>query len=494
MCDLNNMRQVLEMLENRMAGRRLFRYIVDGQLIDVSTEEFFCAVRKHACALKNRKLCGKHIGIMGQNSYEWLVNFCAIFWSGSVAVLLNWQSDAETVEELAERVNIDAILYDVSTKDVVFSAILPEYVTTVSMQEIFSENEKYEKTDMRVMQSPENLACIFFTSGTTNRSKAVMMSSRALVASVCSDVNDKSFHSLLAVLPFHHISGFVMILNAIYLGAEICLAGNLKYFYRYLKDMKPDYVPVVPSMLPVLARKLKKGGIHGERLGWNLRMLHCGGAAFLPEFLQIFLQHDIIVLQGYGASEAGGIGFMWEMTPDRPDTIGKPPAQMQVKIVDEELFLRSDSLMMGYYGDEEGTAQVIRDGWYATGDLCRQDEEGYLYLTGRKKNVIILSNGENVSPEEVETKLYCCQEICEVMVGAEKDMLMAAVYPKYPQQSGEYEQETIRKKIEQFIELYNYKAPIYKQIRKIHFMEEPFAKTAVGKMIRKNVTGGMNRT
>lgn len=494
MCDLNNMRQVLEMLENRMAGRRLFRYIVDGQLIDVSTEEFFCAVRKQACVLKNKKLCGKHIGIIGQNSYEWLVNFCAIFWMGSVAVLLNWQSDAETVEELAERVNIDAILYDSSMKKVVCSAILPEYVTIVSMQEVFLENEKYEKKDIQEMQKPEDLACIFFTSGTTDKSKAVMMSSRALVASVCSNVNDKSFHSLLAVLPFHHLSGFIMILNAIYLGAEICLAGDLKYFYRYLKDMKPDYVPVVPSMLPVLARKLKNGGIHGERLGWNLRMLHCGGAAFRPEFLQTLLEHDIIVLQGYGASEAGGIGFMWEMTPDRPDTIGKPPAQMQVKIVDEELFLRSDSLMMGYYGDEEGTAQVIRDGWYATGDLCRQDEEGYLYLTGRKKNVIILSNGENVSPEEVETKLYCCQEICEVMVGAEKDMLMAAVYPKYPQQSGEYEQETIRKKIEQFIELYNYKAPIYKQIRKIHFMEEPFAKTAVGKMIRKNVTGGMNRT
>lgn len=246
-------------------------------------------------------------------------------------------------------------------------------------------------------------------------------------------------------------------------------------------------------MLPVLARKLKNGGIHGERLGWNLRMLHCGGAAFRPEFLQMLLEHDIIVLQGYGASEAGGIGFMWEMTPERPDTIGKPPAQMQVKIVDGELFLRSESLMMGYYGDEEGTAQVIREGWYATGDLCCQDEEGYLYLTGRKKNVIILSNGENVSPEEVEAKLYGCQEICEVMVGAEKDMLMAAVYPEYPLQSGEYEQEIIRKKIEQFIEQYNYEVPMYKQIRKVHFMDQPFAKTAVGKMIRKSVTGGMNR-
>lgn len=494
MCDLKNMRQVLEMLEKRMEGKRLFRYMAGEQMIDVSAEEFFHAVKYRACSLQKKKMCGKHIGIIGENSYEWMVSFCAIFWTGSVAVLLNRQSDAETVKELAERVDLDALLYDISMEEVILSADLQEQVELLPMQNFCVENEMSVEKDSQAVRESDDLACIFFTSGTTDKSKAVMISSRGLVASVCCNVNNKPFHSLLAVLPFHHMSGFVMVLNAIYLGAEICLAGDLKYFYRYLRDMKPDYVPVVPSMLPILVRKLKNGGIHGERLGWNLHMVHCGGAAFLPEFLQIFLQHDIMVLQGYGASEAGGIGFMWEMTPDRPDTIGKPPAQMQVKIVERELFLKSESVMMGYYGDEKGTELVLRDGWYATGDLCREDEEGYLYLTGRKKNLIILSNGENVSPEEIETKLYCCKEIREVMVGAEKDMLMAAVYPEYPLQSDEHEQKAIRKKIERFIELYNYKVPMYKQIRQIHFMEEPFAKTAVGKMIRKSVTGGMNRT
>lgn len=491
MCHLKNMRQVLEMLEMRMSGRRLFRYMIGEKIIDISTEEFFCTVKERACVLKNRNLCGKHIGIIGQNSYEWLVNFCAIFWTGSVAVLFNWQFDVETVEELADRVDLDVLMYDASTEETVFSADLPEYVLRLSMKETVAENEMYDKTDIHVIQESEELACVFFTSGTTNKSKAVMMSSHGLVASMCSNVNDKPFHSLLAVLPFHHMSGFVMILNAIYLGAEICLAGDLKYFYRYLKDMKPDYVPVVPSMLPVLARKLKNGGIHGERLGWNLHMLHCGGAAFRPEFLQMLLDRDITVLQGYGASEAGGIGFVWEMKPDRPDTIGKPPAQMQVKIVDGELFLRSESVMIGYYGDEEGTAQVIHDGWYATGDLCREDEDGYLYLTGRKKNLIILSNGENISPEEIETKLYCCREICEVMVGVENDMLIAAVYPRYPAESNEGGRTDIRKKVFQAVEQYNYKSPMYKQVQKIRFMEEPFAKTAVGKLIRKSVTGGI---
>ena len=103
------------------------------------------------------------------------------------------------------------------------------------------------------------------------------------------------------------------------------------------------------------------------------------------------------------------------MTEERPDTIGKPPAGLDVKIAGGELYLRSESLMMGYYDDEEGTGKVLREGWYATGDLCRMDEEGYLYLTGRKKNLIILSNGENISPEAIEKKLYRWEEIGELL-------------------------------------------------------------------------------
>lgn len=490
MCDMKNIRQVLERLEEQRKGTNLFRNWKENRIVEVSAEEFFRDVKSCAHHLEGRNLCGRHIGIMGENSYEWIVSFCAILWSGSVAVLLDRQMDTEALKEQAVQVELDVLIYDDSTKEVVCSSDLKEYRELLPMSEFIAEREPIRAIEQSEVQNADDLACIFFTSGTTSKSKAVMISSRGLMASVCCKVNDKPFQSLLAILPFHHMAGIIMVLNAIYLGAEVCLAGELKYFYRYLKEMKPDYVPMVPSMLPVLVRKLKNGGIHGNNLGWNLHMIHCGGAAFRPEFLQILLEHDIIVLQGYGASEAGGIGFMWEMTSDRPDTIGKPPEQLQVKIIDGELYLKSESVMLGYYGDREGTERVLHDGWYATGDLCREDEDGYLYLTGRKKNLIILSNGENVSPEEIETKLYSCKEIQEVMVGVEKDMLIAAVYPEYPASDREDGKWSVQKEIEKAVEQYNRRVPMYKQIRQIRFMEEPFVKTAVGKLIRKHAAGG----
>lgn len=317
-----------------------------------------------------------------------------------------------------------------------------------------------------------------------------MMSGRGMIASVCTRLNSQKFEALLAVMPFHHMAGFITILNTLYLGAEVCIAGDLKYFYRYLKEMKPDYIFVVPSMLKMLARKLKKAGPNGKFLGWNLHIISCGGAAFYPEFLQMLRDQNITVLQAYGASEAGAIGFLWEMTPDRPNTIGKPTAGLEAKIVNGELYLRSESVMVGYYKDAKETEKVLCDGWYATGDLCRTDEKGYFYLVGRRKNLIILSNGENVSPEEIETKLCNYEEIKEIMVGVEQNLITAAIYPDYQEGISEESKWKVRERIEKKIAEYNGNSPVSKQIRKVIFFEEPFAKTAVGKMIRHSVTGG----
>lgn len=489
----DTMGRVLERLEQRLAGRRVIRYMAGTEVMEVSAEEFFDRIRKRACVFTARGLGGKHIGIMGRNSCEWLVNFCAIFRAGAVGVLLDRELDSETIGELAVRVELAAILYDHSTEERVLQADASRMLQKISMDG--SGDGEYLREDRTAAPEcelgPEELSCIFFTSGTTVKSKAVMMSGRAMAASVCTNVNSRRFEALLAVMPFHHLAGFVTVMNALYLGSEVCIAEDLKYFYRYLTYMKPDYAFLVPSMLQMLARKLKNGGLYGSRLGWNLRLIDCGGAVFCAEFLQMLLDHGITVMQGYGASEAGGIGFFWEMTPDRPDTIGKPPAGLEVKIVDGEMFLRSESVMMGYYDDPEETAKVLHDGWYATGDLCREDEEGYLYLTGRRKNLIILSNGENVSPEEIETKLQIsCEDIEEIMVGVEGSLITAHVFPHVPPGSSESGRERIRDGIRKAVEQYNDRSPVYKQIRKLYFLDKPFLKNTAGKIIRKSYDRG----
>ena len=388
------MREVLGMLESRLNGKRVFRYMDDSCITEISAERFFHDIRAAAAVLRKGNLAGRHIGIMGRNSYGWLVSLCAVFRTESAAVLLDREISSGELSARLRKTDVSGIIYDSVAADTVRDADLTGRITGIPMEELFDDEEErggdpasqmsvvswenYEKQEGQgkctAGHSGDSLACIFFTSGTTGESKAVMMSERGLTAGICHRINNRGFHSLLAVLPFHHLSGFSSVLNALYLGAEVCIATDIKYFYRYLEAMKPDYVFVVPSMLRMLARKLKNGGPNGRNLGWDLHLINCGGADFRPEFLQ----------------------FLWKMTPERPDTIGKPPAEMKARIIDGELYVKSDAVMVGYYGDAEETEKVLTDGWYATGDLCRMDEEGFFYLTGRRKNLIILANGENI--------------------------------------------------------------------------------------------------
>ena len=174
------------------------------------------------------------------------------------------------------------------------------------------------------------------------------------------------------------------------------------------------------------------------------------------------------------------------MTPERPDTIGKPPAEMKARIIDGELYVKSDAVMTGYYGDEEETMKVLHDGWYATGDLCRMDEEGFLYLTGRRKNLIVLANGENISPEEIERKLlYEYDDISDVVVCAEGDLITAQVYPGYPDGCTMKEKVKIQEQIREEIRQYNESEPVYRQIMKICFPEGSAGKTSSGKLLRR---------
>lgn len=485
MAETENMRQVLEKLESDLAGRRVIRYMEEEEICDVSAEEFFAKVREMAGRIVKCGLQGKHIAVIGKNSCQWLISLCAVFWTGSVAVLLNCDSDSEMLEELTERVDLSAVLYDTSLEELVSQTHFKDNICRIPFLREKDAQCCCGGEQITVRKQRDELGCIFFTSGTTAHSKAVMMSEGALAAGVCHRINDRQFTSLLAVLPFHHLSGFSSVLNALYLGAEVCIAGELKYFFEYLRRMKPEYVFVVPSMLRLLARKLRNGGDNGCRLGWNLKLINCGGASFCPEVLQILLDRKVVVLQGYGASEAGAIGFLWEMTMEHPDTIGKPPAELEAKIVDGELYLRSRAVMTGYYGEKEATRQVLgTDGWYATGDLCRQDEDGLYYLIGRKKNVIILENGENVSPEEIEKKLYECADIREVLVGTEDGVIRAHVYPEYPYGSPDTQKKEIQNRIRKAVMEYNNKMPIYKQVQKVSFSDIPLGRNAMGKMIR----------
>ena len=473
--DISNLNGFFSSLWEGEHDRIILKYMEDRQVCALTAGSFLKRAEEIATCLVGRNLWGRHIGIMGANRVPWMAAFCAVYKVGGVAVLLSPDLNSRELNVRIHQADVDCLLYDKTLETLVKDACAETEVQTLCLDEL--QKSAVFQNNLDPEPGRKDLACILFTSGTTAKAKAVMLSHGAMLAGVCHRVIGKDFAAQLAILPLHHIAGIASVLNTWYLGSVVCLGREMKHLYRYLEAMQPDYMLAVPSMIQALMKKLKNGGENGKNLGWNVQLLGCGGARFLPEAIRFFHERNIRILQSYGATEAGGLGFDWEMTEDCRDTIGKPCPEMEIKIIDGELWLRSDSVMMGYYKDPEATAQVLRDGWYITGDLCRQDEDGYLYLTGRKKNVIILSNGENVSPEEIEAALLQCSAVREVMVGVEAGLICAAVYSKPDD----------RQNISNHVHSYNATVPFYKQVQKLNFLDAPFAKTEVGKMIRRSV-------
>lgn len=464
---ISNMPQLLAALERKSADQVILRYLDDADPVDMTAPQFYGQASHCAAALETFR--SKHIGIIGPNTPQWLMWFAGIFQAGAVAVLLSPDLDPEQLSQRVAQVDLSCVVYHES---------LAQIVSRLPCQTISMDTKTPDAPAPMADPDPESLACILFTSGTTAIPKAVMLSQKAMVASVCHNVVGLPFQAQLTVLPLHHVAGFATVLNTWYLGRMVCLGQDMRYLFRYLQRLRPDYTLLVPSLLQSLVRKLTKGGPNGRDLGWDLRLIGCGGAKFQPEVIKILNDHGIRVLQSYGATELGGLGFDTEMTPHCADTIGKAPAQIKTQIRDGELLLRCDSMMMGYYGDPEATREVLIDGWYATGDLCRQDEEGYLYLQGRKRDLIILSGGENVSPEWVESRLLTCPDIREVMVTAEDDLLAATILPVDDLPS-------TQARIEAAVDAYDRTVPTYQQVHRLHFTQTPFPRTPSGKLIRR---------
>lgn len=462
-----NMADLLDLMRQEAGDRVIMRYMDGRKAANMTGTEFFAYGDQCAGYLAQLGLAGKHIGIMGANRWQWMAWLCGIFQVGAVAVLLSPDLNEEELKDRAGQTDLAAIVCDDSLMTVAKSA----GVETVSLDAI----PKSFGPSVHAEAEPEDLACILFTSGTTARCRAAVFSHRAVIAGVCHNVIGFPFEAQLAILPMHHIAGFASVLNTWYLNRVVCMGEHVKYLYRYLRDLRADYVLTVPALLQAILKRIRNAKPNGADLGWDLRMVGCGGAKFPPEVIRSLNDKNIRVLQSYGATEAGGIGFDWEMTPECSNSIGKPCPEMETKIVDGELYLRCGSMMSEYYKDPEQTAEVLVDGWYATGDLCEMDENGYLYLRGRKKNLIILSNGENVSPEEIEAALMRMGLRGEMMVGEAGGLITAWIYPEIGQSVA---------RIEALVEEYNRNVPRYKQIQDLQIVEQPFEKTDIGKIRR----------
>lgn len=446
---------------------------------------------------------GNHVAITGMTSYPWIVSYLGTVNSASVAVPLDVSLPAEEMCELIDRADATVFVYDEIRADVAAMAKerCPKLKYLISMQketkdeqaEAFWELMKeQEETVCEAKPVPDQLCTIMFTSGTTGKSKGVMLTHRNLAENAtCLDMKISKRTVILSVLPIHHAYCLTMdILKGISLGSIICINDSLLRVAKNIKLFQPNMILMVPLMIETMAKKLEDAAglpaelVKKEVFGDQFHTICSGGAYLNPAYIDLFQKYGITILQGYGMTECAPVISTTVSWNIRKNAVGQLLPNCEAKTVEEELWVRGSSVMMGYYKMPKETEETLtEDGWLKTGDLGYVDDEGFVYLTGRKKNLIITKNGENVSPEEIENKIGEHRLVQEILVREKEGVIEAEIFPDY---------EYVKKKeiadvssvLQDIIDAYNQEAPAYKRIYSLKLRETEFEKTPSKKIKR----------
>ena len=484
---------VTRCMEQEFPDNVAIRYVAaDGKtVVEKKYREYAQDIRRMTAYLKAEVpgIKGQRVALLSRNNYEYCVASFGIILAGGVLVTLNQKKMWDELEYELGLVEPALILND--GIDYGYRAELEAaYGPKLRPMDCYRDTAPGELTNCI---GHDDLMMLMFTSGTTGRSKGVMLSERNMCASLhtYSEVAEnwitdrlpagqKLPLSHMTLLPLFHMACFVCVMSYPPAGWALNLCGDIRDFYRDLGLMHSDVMASAPMLVETVYNDMKRGRISRLNGLWDLC---CSSAALDPKMLLELAQNGFVINQCYGMTETFGDGILnFTQTADHMSAVGKPddhkPDDYVEYKLDEtgEICIRGGCVMLGYYKDPEATAEVIdADGWFHTGDLARADEEGYYYITGRKKNLIILANGENVSPEELEKKLALCPAVTECIVKEKGQKICAVVF------CPEDKQEEVRA----FVTETNRTLPLYKRISAVEFTAEPLPRNALGKLLRK---------
>lgn len=501
---------IKEMLNDtaKMYGSQdAFRYKSKKEIVSKTYTDIRNDSMTFSNVLKSLDLISKHIAVIGTTSYEWIVTYFGTVNSNSVIVPIDKELSAEDISELLDRADVSALIYDKvlsvrintirsSCKNIrYFIDMNAESSTddTLSFAQLMSEN----KGEFDVAIDSEKMCSILFTSGTTGRSKGVMLSQQSLMDNAtCMDMGEPVGTVSLSVLPIHHAYCFTCdILACLCAGATICFNDSIMRLVKNLNIFNPDIILLVPMIMQTISYQLSelssqhpevpKAMLAKKIFGTSLHTIYSGGAYLNPALIDEFAQYGIDVIQGYGMTEfspriaANVRGYI------KKESVGVVIPGCEAKIEDGEILVKGKSRMIGYYKDDVETAKALCGEWLRTGDLGYIDEDSFLFITGRKKNLIILANGENVSPEELENKYNGWLVAKELMVYSEDGKIIAEMFPNndFVKLKGITNiDEVFAEKTEEI----NAELPLYKRIVKTIVKSDEFEKTSSGKIKRKN--------
>ena len=479
-------------------------FVTGAELFD------FC---KRAATVLDRLEAPRHIAILGPSSAAWLAGFFAVLSAGRVIVPLH---DGLQRQELADCLTLSdcgLLLYDERRREP--AAALSHALPDLQILELHAFIQMLRKEERAFLPElkPDAVAAMYFTSGTTGKARCVMLTHRNMgsqISAIAEAIPLSESDVGLSLLPLSHtFEMMTYVAGALRCGGTLYLNESVRTVKKNLREKRPTILVAVPLILQTLHKEIvniarKQGKLEKLRkalglnaalqrvgldmserlfgelrglLGGRLKTVICGGAALDAELMGFFKALGIEVLQGYGITECSPVVSVNRPGRNVLGSVGRPLSCCEVQILEREICVRGESVSPGYYKDPEATAERFRDGWFHTGDLGRMDRKGNLFFEGRIKNLIILANGENVSPEELEEKLYQAEGILDAVVYERNGKITAELFAD-------------RAQIPDVPAAWRIVSPInrtlasYKQITEIVLRETEFEKTATRKIKR----------
>ena len=498
-------------------------------------------------------LRGKRIAVIGENSYQWALTYFATTNGTGVIVPLDRELPPNEIRNLLQRAEVSAIVFSRKMEPTVKEALkgltgidytinmsaTNDEAGDISLNKLIGEGKELLEAGSRefvdAIIDREAMCSLLFTSGTMGLAKGVMLSHKNLSANV---YNMSKYVAIpdnyvgLSVLPMHHSYEMTChVLTGIYQGLTIAFCEGLKYIVKNLVESKATVMLGVPLVFESMHKKIWKqaetnkkdkkmrGMISVSRklklynqptirkifkdvhtaTGGNIKLFIAGGAAINPRVIEDFEAMGFPMIQGYGMTECAPIIAVNKDRYSKAASAGFPMPGTEVKIIEDdengigEIICRGESVMLGYFGDSEETDKVLKNGWLHTGDYGYFDKEGFLYISGRKKNVIITKNGKNIFPEEVEYYLTGSPYIEEVLVHGVDDeksndiIVKAEIYPDYDfiqEEMGSMTSEEVRAFIKTLLDDINEQMPLYKRVKRFTIRATEFEKTTTRKIKR----------
>mgnify|MGYP003289289891 CR=1 FL=1 len=545
---VTSIKEMLKMAAEEDGDKIAFKYKgKDDKIVQVIYKQFVRDTEELGTALASIGMHDKHIAIIGENSYKWLTAYLTVLQSKGVFVPVDKELTVKEIINVLKHSDSEVLFYSQRYEKWIseIKAEVPNIKFFIGLDKKQHEEnvlsyDIFKETGRRVLEQgstiftdlqddENNLKLLIYTSGTTGTPKGVMLTEHNLMSVVYYGLQTAHIQTRsLSVLPYHHTYEAVAgILVGLHKHVCICINDSLKNVLKNIQLFKPDYIYLVPAFTEVfhksiwnnaektgkakilrkiipISNSLRKVGIDlrpvffksiHEAFGGNLKEIVCGGAPIRPEIGKFFNDIGITLYNGYGISECSPLVSVNNDYHNDSTTVGHilPCCEIKFENVtpdgDGEICVKGDIVMKGYYKDQEKTDRVLKDGWFNTEDYGRLNKKGQLIVNGRKKNMIVLDNGKNVYPEELENYIMGIPYVQEVVVRGKKNEIgqeVALVAEAFLNQDKvkELKIENVQEKLKADISEICKDLPIYKRISDIEIREEEFAKTTTNKIKR----------